>query len=121
MTLKEALAVALIGILCLLILPAYSCDCAFFAYDALARIHIKLKTFPAIVGTEERASYRRGVVSVPANSPCMTYIHEFVHHDQWEHGLEALSMGDAVWWGLEKNAEKLTRDAMEHQSTCIDD
>lgn len=121
MTFKEALAVGFFGSLCFLILPAYSCDCAFFADSALARIGIKLKTFPAIIWTEAPPGYRRGVVNVPANSSCMVYVHEFVHHDQWEHGLEALSMGDAVWWRLEKNAEKLTRDAMEHQSTCVED
>lgn len=80
-----------------------------------------MKTVPSVVVTSEPASYRRGVASMPPNAACMTYVHEFIHHDQWEHGLEALHVGDAVWWRLEKNAEKLTRDAIEHQSTCIDD
>ena len=121
MTIKDALAVALIGILCVLILPAYSCDCAFFAYRALERIHVKLRTFPAVVWIEGPAQYRRGVVSVPAGSACDVYVHEFVHHDQWERGLEALSMMDTTWWELERNARKITRDAMEHESTCTEE
>lgn len=121
MTCKDALLIALIGLLCVLILPAYSCDCSFFAYNALNRIHVKLRTFPAVTVNEGMASYRHGVVSVPPNSPCMVYVHEFIHHDQWEHGLEALQQGDAVWTQLERNAAILTRDAMEHQSTCTND
>lgn len=119
--LKDALAVLLLGTLCFLILPTYACDCSWFAYKALARIGVKLHTLPAVVGTMERASYRRGVVSVPPGSACMVYVHEFAHHDQFEHGLEAQHQGDAMWWSLEVNANKLTRDAIEHQSTCIDE
>lgn len=51
----------------------------------------------------------------------MVYVHEFIHHDQWLHGLEAEREWDATWWSLERNAEKLTRDATEHGTTCAEE
>ena len=80
-----------------------------------------VRSVPAIVWTTDQSSYARGVVRVRPASACMVYVHEFIHHVQWEHGQEATHVGDAMWYGLEVNARKLTRDAIEHGSTCAED
>lgn len=97
---------------------AEECDCAQFAYEALKRVHIRLATVPAIVGTTGPSGYYRGVVRIPFPQPCMVYVHEFVHHDQWLHGHEASHVGDAMWWALEKNAQAITVRAMEYPGEC---
>ena len=118
MTWKDCLLVAVFGGAMLLTSGASPCDCAWFAYEALTRVGVKLKTIPSIIGTMGPSSYRKGTVSIRIPEPCMVYVHEFVHHDQWLRGLEALHMGDAMWYGLEIQAKRITADAMEHQSSC---
>lgn len=93
---------------------AEECDCAQFAYEVLKRAHVKLATVPAIVGTLGPNGYYRGVVRIHFPQPCMVYVHEFVHHDQWLRGYEAPSVGGAVWWSLEENAEKVAARALEN-------
>lgn len=99
----------------LLIDPAAAeeCDCVQFAYDVLKRAHVRLKTVPAIVGTLGSNGYSRGVVRIHFPQPCMVYVHEFVHHDQWLHGIEATAVGDAYWWFLEENARNVSLRALE--------
>ncbi len=95
-----------------------ACDCAHFAYEALKRINVKLKTVPAVVGTTQTASYARGVARIGPSAPCSVWIHEFAHHDQWLHGLEAARQYDARWWALEHNAKALEKRALEYGGTC---
>jgi hypothetical protein len=100
------------------IVPAEACDCQHVAYEALKRIGITLKTVPAVVATTGPASYYRGVASIRPGEPCSVYIHEFSHHDQWLHGLEAPHVGDAWWWTLETNAKAIERRALENGGQC---
>jgi hypothetical protein len=98
--------------------PAQACDCQHVAYEALKRIGIRLQTVPAVVATTGPASYYRGVASIRPGEPCSVYIHEFSHHDQWLHGLEAPHVGDAWWWTLETNAKAIERRALENGGQC---
>lgn len=99
---------------------AAECDCGKFAVQALGRIGIRMASSPEIVVVPGRSSYYRGVVRVDPDAACNVWIHEFVHHDQWLHGLEAAQQFDAMWWALENNARAIELRAMENAGECHD-
>lgn len=94
------------------------CGCANFAYQALKRVGIHLKTVPNVAGTSGRASYYRGVARIDPTSPCSVWVHEFAHHDQWLRGHEAARQFDVTWWALEDQAKAIERRAMENAGEC---
>lgn len=94
--------------------PAHACDCAHFAYYALKRVGVTLASVPEVVVVPGRSSYYRGVAHIDPGAPCNVWVHEFVHHDQWLHGLEATAQFGAEWWALEYNARAIELRAMEY-------
>lgn len=88
------------------------CNCVAYAVEALAGIHVRLRTLPAI-GVNDWFShpgvYARGVVNLRNIEDCHTLLHELVHHAQW------LKYGDARTlhenWQREMEAAMLTMHA----------
>lgn len=111
-------ALVLGALLCAL--PAHAdCDCAWYAYTALKRIDVRLKTFPAVVVNSEHGGhgyYSRGVVGVPDVNNCKVMTHEFVHHYQYQRDGE--QRGAILWWLNETEATDKARRAISLAGDC---
>lgn len=112
-------------LLVLLASPALAeCDCMWYAYTALKRIDVKLRTFPAVTQSTEHGKhgyYLRGVVGVPDVNECKAMVHEFVHHYQYErYGEVPVGRPDTkILWDLnEREAEEKTARARNLAGEC---
>lgn len=99
--------------------PAHACNCVAYSIEALSRVHIRLKTIPAIAENDwfkHPGAYSRGVVNVRDVDNCRVMLHEFVHHAQW------LKYGDATtafeWQRREMQAAQITMLAESEMEGC---
>lgn len=110
-----------------LLYPAFAdedCDCQWYAYRALRRIDLRLRTFPAVVQDQIDQSkypgatgmYSAGRVTVLNVGDCKRMVHEFVHHYQLQqYGLAH----DKIHWDLnEQDAKIITARAINAYGEC---
>ncbi len=120
MTIKECLAVALIGIFLMMVEPAHSCDCTAYAIDALKSVHIRLRTVPALAedySIKHKGAYANGLVLVKDVDDCHTVLHEFVHHAQWlKYGSARSAMEN---YQREMDASVVTMNAEVEYGRCL--
>lgn len=94
------------------------CDCMWYAYTALKRIGIRLRTVPAVVISGEHGGhgfYLRGMVGVPDNQDCKVMVHEFVHEYQYERYGEQVGV---MWWLNEAEANEKAARAINLAGEC---
>lgn len=100
------------------------CDCQWYAYRALRRIDLRLRTFPAVVQGEPDQSkypgatgaYSSGRVTVLRVSDCKAMTHEFIHHYQEQQYGPA---HDQIMWELnERDAKIITDRAINAYGEC---
>lgn len=107
LTAKEIGAVLLFGAFCLFSEMAKGCD--WWAYSEMKKVGLKIRVMPATV-LGDRTFYRNGVISL-TNTDCKAYLHELVHHHQWERSGSAKS--EAEWWSRERDAAIVTERIWE--------
>lgn len=119
MTIKECLAVALIGLYFFAVPPVKACDCMWWAYTALKHTGVRIQTVPALVQTNAfkyPGAYGRGVMYVRDVDNCSVILHELVHHVQWLRYSDAQDMHE--WQRRENQAAALVTMLAESEGRC---
>lgn len=109
MTAKEILAVLIFGVF-VLFFGSSANACAYESWLSVKKAGLRITTMPSVV-IGERASYRAGVITLTNTWDCRVYLHELVHHHQWERSGPAKS--EAEWWQRERDAAIVTERIWE--------
>lgn len=85
--------------------PPTALGCQWWAYSEMKKANLKIKVMPSVV-LGDRTFYRNGVVMLTNTEDCRAFLHEAVHHYQWEQRGNAKT--EAEWYRRERDAQIVT-------------